>query len=77
MSRRSQPWLRQGRGWYVQHNGKQVFLDKGNTLAFQRFHELMSRPFDVAHNGRNIFLIMCFILETQVHLEESGAFVVV
>jgi hypothetical protein len=44
MSRRPQPWLRQGRGWYVQHNGKQVPLGHDKKLAFQRFHELMTRP---------------------------------
>ena len=44
MSRRSQPWLRQGRGWYVQHAGKQVSLGRDKKVAFERFHELMTAP---------------------------------
>lgn len=44
MARRPQPWLRRSRGWYVQHNGKQVFLGKDKAQAFKHFHELMSCP---------------------------------
>lgn len=44
MARRSQPWFRRNRGWYVQHNGKQVFLGKEKKQAYKHFHELMSRP---------------------------------
>ncbi len=60
MSRRPQPWLRHGRGWYVQHAGKQVALGRDKKLAFKRFHDLMSSPerAQVAHR-EDSFLAVC------------------
>jgi integrase len=42
MPRQPQPWFRKGRGWYVQLNGKKVFLGHGKKEAQQRFHETMA-----------------------------------
>ena len=41
MARRAKPWLRKGRGWYVQIDGKQVALGKDKARAFQHYHKLM------------------------------------
>ena len=44
MSRQSKPWLRKGRGWYVQHHGRQIFLGKDKAEARARWHDLMRAP---------------------------------
>lgn len=59
MSRRPQPWLRQGRGWYVQHNGKQVALGKDKKLAFKLFHELMIQPAPKRLRVGDAFIVVC------------------
>src|SRR5437870_4544560 len=41
-----EPWLRKGRGWFLQLGGRQIKLgDEGERdQAFRRYHELMARP---------------------------------
>jgi integrase len=46
MARRSSPWLRKGRGWYVTIGGRQHPLGPDKNEAYRRFHELMTRPVD-------------------------------
>ena len=61
MARRARPWLRQGRGWYVQHNGKQVSLGREKKQAFAKFHKLMAERREqapVLADGRS-FLAVC------------------
>ena len=44
MARRQKPWFREGRGWFVTIDGKQVNLGKDKNQAYKRFHELMAEP---------------------------------
>ena len=59
MARRSKPWFRRNRGWYVQRNGKQVFLGKEKREAYQHFHELMSRPTLKVVKVSDAFVAIC------------------
>jgi hypothetical protein len=74
MSRRSQPWLRRGRGWYVQHAGKQIALGRDKKLAFKKFHELMTQPERAQrapHNEESFFAVCDAFLEwTQQYRAE-------
>lgn len=43
MAPRPKPWLRKGRGYFVQIDGKQVNLGtKDKKVAYERYHELMA-----------------------------------
>ncbi|MEO0529365.1 MAG: hypothetical protein AAF266_02185 [Planctomycetota bacterium] len=68
MARRAKPWLRKGRGWYVQKDGKQVALGRDKAAAFRRYHELMTRPSECVALGDS-FLVVCdeFLEWTQKH----------
>ncbi len=44
MPRHPKPWLRKGRGWYIQHDGKQFFLGTEKAEAFKNYHDLMRAP---------------------------------
>ena len=44
MPRHPKPWFRKGRGWYIQRNGKQVFLGTKKPDAVQAYHEEMTKP---------------------------------
>lgn len=44
MPRHPKPWLRKGRGWYIQHDGKQLFLGTEKAEAFKIYHDLMRAP---------------------------------
>ncbi len=43
----AKPWLRKGRGWYLQLNGKQIKLGKDREAAFTRYHKLMQEQKEV------------------------------
>ena len=44
MPRHPKPWFREGRGWYIQRNGKQVFLGKEKPKALSAYHREMGQP---------------------------------
>ena len=44
MPRHPKPWFRAGRGWYIQRDGKKLFLGTDKSKAFQAYHELMRAP---------------------------------
>jgi integrase len=43
MPRHPKPWYRKGRGWFIQRNGKQVFLGKKKPDAMSAYHWEMGR----------------------------------
>jgi len=59
MARRPKPWLRRGRGWYVQHNGRQIALGRDKKIAFERFHRLMTQPARQSVQATDTFLSVC------------------
>ncbi|QDV79870.1 tyrosine-type recombinase/integrase [Botrimarina mediterranea] len=63
MARRPTPWFRKGRGWYVQHRGKQVALGKDKAEAFRRFHALMQKADDAVAQGDSFAAICDEFLE--------------
>ncbi|TWT96128.1 Tyrosine recombinase XerC [Botrimarina colliarenosi] len=63
MARRAKPWLRKGRGWYVQHHGKQIALGKDKAAAFLRYHELMQQGPCQAVAGDSFFAVCDAFLE--------------
>lgn len=68
MPRQPKPWLRSGRGWYVQRNGEQVFLSKDKKEAQQKFHELMlEKPRPTVRPDSIAVLIDLFLDYTQKH----------
>src|SRR4030042_5434080 len=68
MSRRPKPWFRKGRGWYAQIDGKQCFLARDKSQAYDRFHELMSRcPSPVARGDEIAVLLDLFLDWTKQH----------
>jgi integrase len=42
MAHFAKPWYREGRGWYLEINGKQVKLGDERDEAFDRYHKLMA-----------------------------------
>lgn len=44
MPRHPKPWLRKGRGWYVQIDRKKHFLGSDKQEAFDEYHRLMRQP---------------------------------
>lgn len=44
MPRHPKPWFRKGRGWYIQRDGKQVFLGTKKPDAMSAYHEEMRNP---------------------------------
>ena len=44
MSRNPKPWLRNGRGWYVQLDGKQIALGRHKAEAFKLYRQLLREP---------------------------------
>lgn len=72
MSRRPEPWFREGRGWFVQIAGKQHNLGRNKKLAFERYHELMSRPQKAAVSGQHVAVIFDLFLDwTQAHRADA------
>lgn len=70
--RRAQPWFRKGRGWFVQVNGKQVFLADEREDAFQAYHELMAKPKEAKPSTDSVaVLIDTFLDWTQRHRPNS------
>src|SRR4051812_21786184 len=37
-----EPWFRKGRGWFVQHKRKKIFLGHDKQTAQRLFHQLMA-----------------------------------
>ena len=72
MARRPKPWFRKGRGWFVQIEGKQHSLGRDKHEAFQRFHELMTRPKTPVVSGDHVASILDLFLEwTRAHRAAS------
>lgn len=68
MARRPTPWLRKGRGWYVQIGGKQVFLGAEKDEAFGRFHALMLKGPEQPASAESLLAVLDAFLEwTQQH----------
>jgi hypothetical protein len=42
MPRQPTPWFRKNRGWYVQLDGKKIFLGHGRQKAYLEYHRLMA-----------------------------------
>ncbi len=73
MARRSRPWLRKGRGWFVTINGKQVSLGKDKEAAYRLFHELMATPKTLPKTKHPLVstLLDDFLEWTEKHREPS------
>ncbi|MFW6114627.1 MAG: hypothetical protein ACOC7K_02705 [bacterium] len=72
MARRPKPWFRKGRGWFVQIEGKQHNLGPDKEQAFQRFHELMSRPEAPRVSEQHVAALLDLFLEwTKAHRAEA------
>ena len=61
MAKHPKPWLRKGRGWYVQRNGVQVFLGREKSQAFKQYHALMDRAAGRVKTGFVSVLVDSFL----------------
>lgn len=59
MPRHPKPWLRQGRGWYVQIDRKKHFLGPDKQDAFAEYHRLMRQPKEKRQVSGNSFAAVC------------------
>ncbi len=57
MSRNPKPWLRSGRGWYVQLAGKQISLGRNKTEAFRLYRQLLREPRQQQVSSESFFAV--------------------
>ena len=61
MPKHPKPWLRKGRGWYIQRNGEQVFLSKEKAEALKQYHALMGKSAGRVKSGFVAELVDSFL----------------
>jgi len=73
MPRFPKPFYRKSRQtWYVQIRGKQYNLGKDQTVAFEKYHEMMSQPQPVEVDQQSVACICDLFLE-WTHKNRSAA----
>lgn len=63
MARRPKPWQRNGRGWFVTIDGKQVPLGNEKKAAFTKFYELMSKAKESQSESLQLLALLDDFLE--------------
>ena len=63
MPRHPKPWFRKGRGWYIQRDGKKVFLGRDRKEAYQEYHRTMQVPATRVVRSNSLAVIVDAFLE--------------